>query len=130
MGGNEVYNLSRQFFLLCHFYTAFYVVNDDLGTLFVGQVSVGVESVGLVFGKIHGGAQFPDIVVHGASSYEQGVAAYFVNGFLSQIANLNGVLEGAGGFFCQTAKYGVVGVGQLDQGDVGQKAEQFFEDVN
>src|SRR5690554_6834008 len=130
MGGNEVYNLSRQFFLLCHFYTAFYVVNDDLGTLFVGQVSVGVESVGLVFGKIHGGAQFPDIVVHGGSSYEQRVAAYFVNGFLSQIASRSGVLEGAGGCLCSPAACGVGGVAQLDRGAGGQRAGPSIEDVN
>mgnify|MGYP006956034211 CR=1 FL=1 len=127
--GDEVLDDAWQVHLLGYLETFRHMADDDLRTLQVGELVVGVDA-SLVLGEEHGVGHLADVVIQGSRTHQETVGVDAVGYLCGKVSHRDGVLEGAWGYLAQIAQDALVGVRQLEERHVGDEAEEFFYQVH
>ena len=106
------------------------VADDDLCALGIVDLVVGAGMIGEVLNKIEGVHHLADVVEEGTYFGLEAVAADTVEDGLGDVGDLKAVLEGAGRPDCEVFEQGMVGIEELDVGEVGGESEDFLKDIN
>ena len=129
MRGDEVLDDARQVHLFCDFETFRHMADDDLCTLQVGELVVGVDT-SLVLGEEYWVGHLADVMIQGSGTYQETVGVDAVGYLGGKVSHREGVLEGTWGYLAQVAQDALVGVGKLEERHVGDEAEEFFYQVH
>ena len=81
-----------------------------------------------VLAGVLGLEDFPHVVVIGSGAHEEVVRANGLGGGFGEFADVERVLVRGGRGFFEALEEGVVEAGEFEEADVGDDAEDFFED--
>ena len=129
MGGDEILDDARKSHLFCHLQTLGYVADDDLCTLQVAQLVVWIHAC-LVLCEEHWVGHLSDVVIECARTYQQTVGADAVGNLCCQVTHRDGMLEGARCNLAQVTEQSLVGVRQLEEGDIRGESECLLDDIH
>lgn len=129
MGGDEILDDARKSHLFCHLQTLGYVADDDLGTLQVAQLVVWIHAR-LVLREEHWVGHLSDVVIECARTYQQTVGTDAVGNLCCQVTHRDGMLEGARCNLAQVAEQSLVGIRQLEEGDIRGESECLLDDIH
>lgn len=104
------------------------VGNDDERAHRGVEQLVGVAIAAVVFDEVLRFDELADVVEVGADAALGGVGADGFGGGFGEVGEVEAVVVGAGGFFLEALENGVVEVGHLEPGDIGDAVEEPFED--
>ena len=130
VGSNEVDHHFGQVVLARNTLSFGHVGDDDLCSVTRVHRQQGVVGAVLVLGIVERVGHLTDIMVKSARTHEQRVSADGLRRLGSEVRDLHGVLESAGGFLCESVQEVGVDIRQLDQSDRGDETEEFLEGVN
>ena len=104
------------------------MADNHLGTFDIRHIGMRIHTR-LVLGEINGIKRLSDIMVEGTSTYQLTLRADLIGNLCSQVAHLDGVLEGAWGHFAHAAQQFLIHIRQLDERDVRREAEGFLNEI-
>ena len=123
VGGNEVLDCGGEFVFVGELEAVLYMLDDDLGTLLVGERVVRILLAGLVLGEEDGILELSYVVIESASPYQLHLSAQFVGHLGCEICHLHAMVESAVCLLGKSPQQRVVDVLEFDERHDTRKAE-------